>query len=123
MKQFSDQSVKRGRTHSRKSEVVETPNVEQPVVRREAPAIALLLGALTEQCLERRRHLIQRRLAVAGVEGVDEDQFRQSVGGHLGDAGDDHARVAVADEHHIVQITVDEHGNDIIDVALECDVR
>ena len=33
------------------------------------------------------------------------------------------ARSAVADEHHIVQITIGEHGHNIIDVALECDGR
>ena len=121
MKQFSDQSVKRGRTHSRNSESwrPQTSSSSSFAGRRQpSPSSS---SALTEQRLKRRRHLIQRRLAVAGVEGVDKDQFPQSVGGHLGDAADDHARVAVADQHDIVQVTVDELGNDIIDVVLQCD--
>ena len=48
--------------------------------------------------------------------------FADAVGGAVGDAGDDHAAVAVADEDHVAQVLVVEHSDDVGDVGVEIDV-
>ena len=39
----------------------------------------------------------------------------------VGDAGDDHAAVAVADEHDVAQVLELEHAEHVLDVRLEVD--
>jgi hypothetical protein len=90
---------------------------------KQPPAFALVFGALPEQSLKGRRHLIERRLGVARIERVDKHQRRQSVGRPLGDTSDDHAGVAVTDEDHVTQVASDKPCDHVVDVAFEGDGR
>ena len=45
-----------------------------------------------------------------------------ALGDPVDDAGDHHAAVAVAGEHHVVQILVEDQVHDVVDVGLQVDV-
>jgi hypothetical protein len=60
-------------------------------------------------------------LAADGVRGVEVDEAGEAGRVAVGDAGDDHAAVAVADEHDLVQVLAREQLDDVLDVGLEGD--
>ena len=65
---------------------------------------------------------VDERLAVDRVGGVEVDEPADAVGGPVGDAGDHHAAVAVADEDDVAQVLEREHVDDVGDVRVEVDV-
>ena len=66
---------------------------------------------------------VDERLAVHRVGGVEVDDLADPVGGAVGDTGDHHAAVAVADEDHVVQVLVEQQVHDVVDVGVEVDRR
>ena len=66
---------------------------------------------------------VEERLAVHRRDGVEEDEVADAVDRPVGGAGDHQAAVAVADEHDVVEVLVEEDVGDVGDVRLEVDVR
>ena len=86
-----------------------------------APAIRRLpqfLHALAVRLVE-----IQQRLAVLRNEGVEIDQLRDAIAGAIGDAGRDHAAIAVAEQHDVAQILELDDVDHILDMGVEIDRR
>ena len=83
--------------------------------RQHHRAVAALCGDLVEQLGVRRRHHVVERLAVVGDKRVPVHQAADAVGGAVGDAGDDHAAVAVAHQHDVAQIVAGEVIDDRVD--------
>ena len=66
---------------------------------------------------------IEQRLAVARHEGVDIDQLLDPVARAVGDAGRDHAAIAVADQHDVAQVFIFDDVEDVLDMGFEIDRR
>jgi len=58
-----------------------------------------------------------RRRRTTGLGRVQIDQAAHPLGGAVGDARDDHAAVAVADQDHLAQVVVVQLDGDVADVA------
>ena len=70
-----------------------------------------------------RTNEIGQSLAIPRDEGVEVHQLGQPLGGALGDPGDDHAAVAMADEHDVGQVLVLQHAEHVLDVGVEVHPR
>jgi transposase len=66
---------------------------------------------------------VDERLAVDRIRGIEVNDLADAVGCPVGDAGDHHSPVAVADEHDITQVFVEEQVDDVGDVRVEVDRR
>jgi hypothetical protein len=64
-----------------------------------------------------------QRLAVHRGRRVEVDEVADAVRRPIGDAGDHHAAVAVADQDHVPQVLVVEHRHHVPDVGVEVDLR
>ena len=64
-----------------------------------------------------------RTFAIFGHECVDIDDMLDAVGHAVGHAGDNHAAVAVTDEHHVVQVFPENDVDDVLNVRAEVNVR
>ena len=70
-------------------------------------------------------HLVQieQRLSVVGHKGIDIDQLLDLVARTVGDAGGDHAAIAVADQHDVAQILVLDDVQHVLDMRIQIDRR
>jgi hypothetical protein len=76
-----------------------------------------------ESAAELRTGEIEQRLAVPRHERVDVQEPRDPVRDAVGDRGDDHAAVALPDEHDIVEVVELEVLEHVLDVRPEVDGR
>jgi hypothetical protein len=67
------------------------------------------------------RQIVEQRLAVLGHEGVEIDQGTDLRRDLLGDAGDDHAALAMATQYHVRQFLAADDTDDVLNVRVEID--
>jgi len=70
-----------------------------------------------------RRHEVDQGIAVLWNKGIQVDEGCNSVGQCIGDAGDHHAAVGVADQNNVRQPFFLDDIHDIGDVGVEIDAR
>src|SRR5262245_25849792 len=85
--------------------------VTLPVLRSVGTHLFRLLG----------RQIIEQRLAVFGHEGIEIDQRTDLRRDLLRDAGDDHASVGMATQHHVRQFLAADDTDDVLNVRVEID--
>jgi len=73
--------------------------------------------------LPRRLVQIEQRLSVIRHKRIDVDHLRDAVARAVGDAGGNHAAIAVADQHDTAQIFVLDDVEGVLDVRLKIDRR
>ena len=76
---------------------------------------------VSARCRHHRGSHLDECLAVGGCRGVQVDKVANPVGGPVGDTGDHHAPITVADEDYVAQILEMQQLDDVGDVALEVD--
>ncbi len=81
------------------------------------------LGGFLEALAEVGRREIEDRLAVLRHQRVEIDEVREALRHPVGDAGHDHAAVALAGQDHIVQVLIAKQVDDVLDVGLQADLR
>ena len=72
-------------------------------IRRHAPAVAGF-GEAQHALPFRLLQEIEQAPAIIRHEGIEIDQLCDAVAGAVGDAGRDHAAIAVAEQHDVAQI-------------------
>jgi hypothetical protein len=75
------------------------------------------------ELLAAARRAVGARLAIRRGGGVQVDQLLEPFGDTVGDAGDHVAAVAVPDQDDVVEVLVEQHVDDILDVGVERDIR
>ena len=81
----------------------ETPEIEEMLIWLHPPATSCL-GQLSERVASWLGQEVHRRLTMVRDQRIDVHEMCDAVAHMLGDAGDDHSSVAVADESDIREI-------------------
>ncbi len=102
---------------------LQTPQVELPLARGQPPSISGVGRLLPNPLRNRFRKVVQGAMAIRRHESVHIDQTLQSAGRTFCDAGNDHSRVRVANEHDITQILALKRRRHIVNVSLQSDFR
>jgi hypothetical protein len=89
---------------------------------RQEPAFAPLLDEPAHPLALRRRAEVDVRLTWRQRARVHVHELSQALGRPVGDAGDDHAGVAVPGQHDVVQVRVGHRVEDVGDVRVEVHV-
>ncbi len=71
--------------------------------------------------LSRRLVEVEQRLPVPRHEGVEIDQLRDALARAIGDAGRDHAAIAVAQQYDVADILIFDDVEDILDMGFKID--
>jgi hypothetical protein len=80
------------------------------------------LGLLAHPFGRLGRHQVKAAIAVIGHEGVEKHQTRKAIDRARGYGREDHAGVAVADEHDAFEILLLKHTHNVIDVGTKPDI-
>ncbi len=91
--------------------------------RGHPPSVAGLGRALAHAGLHIRADHVEQAFPILRHEGIEIDQFRDTALRPVGDAGCDHAAIAVRDQHDVAQILEMQHAQHIGDMRIEIDVR
>ena len=110
-------STRRSVSHSRSAGGV-SGGVGFGGTRQPSPALASVPHRLPRRLVQ-----IEQRLSVVGHERIEIDQLRDAVPRAVGDAGRDHAAIAVADQRDVAQILVLDDVENVLDVGFEIDRR
>lgn len=81
---------------------LQSPEIKVALAARQPPTVSLLSRNLAEIGTHLRRKQVQYALPIFRNEAIQENQFLYSSGACLHHAADDHARVAVTYEDHLV---------------------
>ncbi len=71
--------------------------------------------------VDRREGVLVQRFTVAGIGGVEVDAVAGALRRAVGDAGDDHPAIGMADQDRIAQILPEQQVDDIVDMRIEID--
>ncbi len=77
------------------------------------------VGVRCERGCCRRGFQVECRLAIALRKRIEGDPTADPLGRSLRDASEHHARIAVPDQHDSVQLVLDKHPLDILDLGLD----
>ena len=96
---------------------LEAPHIELPFARPQPPSLSSILGLLSEQLRDCLGKKVQCGLTVVRNKSIDVHQMVQSMQRMFGNAGDDHACIAVPHKSHILKILPRQQTNDVLDVS------
>jgi hypothetical protein len=81
------------------------------------PSISAAVCGLPEHLNDRPGQKVEHGLPMVRYEGIDVHKMVQAIRNLFGDTGDDHSRIAVADQDHVIEVFPLQHFNNIVDMC------